>query len=94
MAGKKAEPEVETLKVYTGDLTVADVIDIEDFVGQAWGAFASQRPLPLRVAAALEFVTRRRTNPEFRLADALSAKARDLHIEVVDGDPPQADAAS
>lgn len=72
----------EVIKFDADDLTLGEVCDIEDVAGEdAVGRFAQGDVSP-KALAALVWIIRRRSEPEFTFADAKALRVADILFEV------------
>ena len=92
MAAKK--PAKQRLKVDEGSLTLRDLLDFEEYAGVRLSEAFSNGHTPIKAAAALLWVVKRKDNPDFTIDDALDTRIDELEVELVATDPPKGDSAS
>lgn len=79
------------LHISEADLTVGDLEDIEDYTGQQFTGFEpgpdGQVKVGTKMLTALIWITERRANPDFSVADARKTKVSELEVGVADPTP-------
>jgi len=79
---------VTKLRVDQADVTLAELADIEEALGASLGVAFAQSSA--RAIAAVAWVTARRTDPTYTLAQALTLRMGDLDIVTPEDGPGEA----
>jgi hypothetical protein len=77
----------DVMEINLDDLTIGEVIEIEEITGMAMDAMQDAAVPKGRMLQAMAYISRKRTDPDFTLEDALNLKLS------VDGDEDPTDAS-
>ena len=78
----------DTLDIDINDLTIAEVVEIEELTGLPFDAMGDSSKPKGKMLQALAFISKRRTNPDFTWEDAGALK-----IDLANAEPDPTDGA-
>ena len=76
----------DTLDIAINDLTIAEVVEIEELTGLPFDAMGDASKPKGKMLQALAFISKRRTNPDFTWEDAGALK-----IDLANAEPDPTD---
>ena len=76
----------DTLDIAINDLTIAEVVEIEELTGLPFDAMGDSSKPKGRMLQALAYISKRRTNPDFTWEDAGALK-----IDLANAEPDPTD---
>jgi len=72
------------------EVTLGDIVDIEEVCGLAWDDVLDMQNLPTKVLLAMVWVAKRRDNPDYTLDDARQTPVAEIQAMTVTSDPTEA----
>lgn len=78
----------DTLNIDVNDLTIGEVIEVEEITGQAFDQMGDPTAMKGKMLAALAFISKRREDPDFTFEQALALK---INLASDEADPTDGD---